>query len=78
MRFPRVAPNETLQYKDYVIPPWTPVSTSLYFVHMNRDIFPEPEKFNPERWIEAAEKGEPLTRYLVAFSRGSRSCLGIK
>jgi cytochrome P450 len=47
-------------------------------VHKNPDIFPEPEKFDPERWLRAAEKGQPLTRYLVAFGKGTRSCIGVK
>lgn len=56
----------------------TPVSQSAYFVHMNPQVFPEPESFNPERWIKAAEKGQYLSRFLVAFSKGSRQCLGMK
>ncbi|RAK96671.1 cytochrome P450 [Aspergillus ibericus CBS 121593] len=77
MRLPRVAPTETLRYKDYAIPPGTPMSTSTYFIHRNPDIFPEPDKFDPERWIRAAERGQNLSRYLVSFMRGSRACVGM-
>ncbi|OOF93013.1 hypothetical protein ASPCADRAFT_173692 [Aspergillus carbonarius ITEM 5010] len=77
MRLPRVAPTETLRYKNYVIPAGTPMSTSTYFVHRDPAIFPEPDKFDPERWIRATERRENLTRYLVSFMRGSRACLGI-
>ncbi|KOC14711.1 benzoate 4-monooxygenase cytochrome P450 [Aspergillus flavus AF70] len=76
-RSPRVSPIESLAYGEYVIPPGTPVSQSAYFVHMNPQVFPEPESFNPERWIKAAEKGQYLSRFLVAFSKGSRQCLGM-
>ncbi|KAL6887557.1 cytochrome P450 [Trichoderma longibrachiatum] len=76
-RLPRVAPNEALRYKGYVIPPGTPVSSSTYFIHGNASIFPEPDTFRPERWIEAAERGENLKKYLVTFNRGSRGCIGI-
>lgn len=41
-------------------------------------IFPDPEVFEPERWMRAKAKGERLDRYLVNFSRGSRICLGLK
>ena len=52
---------------------------SHLIVHTNPDIFPEPERFKPERWLESdSEKSESLDAYLVAFSRGPRSCLGIK
>ncbi|KAL1990476.1 hypothetical protein VTN49DRAFT_6315 [Thermomyces lanuginosus] len=76
-RLPRVAPTEALVYKDWVIPPGTPVSESAYFVHMDPTIFPNPEVFDPSRWIRAAERGERLDRYIVSFTKGSRQCLGI-
>lgn len=46
------------------------------FVHLNSTIFPDPEKFIPERWLGEG-KGQ-LDQYLVAFSKGPRTCLGIK
>ncbi|KAJ5296670.1 uncharacterized protein N7443_007563 [Penicillium atrosanguineum] len=78
LRFPRVAPNKTRMYKNYIIPPGTPVSQSIYFVHMDPDIFPEPNTFTPDRWLEASQKGERLDRFLVPFTKGSRMCLGMK
>lgn len=48
---------------------------SLYLHHTNPQVFPEPFRFNPERWIEDP-KLKP--RYLMAWGRGSRSCLGLK
>ncbi|PYH87680.1 benzoate 4-monooxygenase cytochrome P450 [Aspergillus ellipticus CBS 707.79] len=77
MRLPRVAPTETLQYQGYVLPPGTPLSTSTWFVHRNPTIFPDPDRFDPERWIQAAARGENLSRYLVSFMRGSRACVGM-
>ncbi|OKL60205.1 hypothetical protein UA08_04932 [Talaromyces atroroseus] len=53
-RLPRVSPTEALQYKDWIIPPGTPVSESSYFVHMDPSIFPSPESFDPSRWLIAA------------------------
>lgn len=54
------------------------MSQSNYFVHMDETLFPKPHKFDPERWIRAAEKGEHLSRFIVAFTKGSRQCLGMK
>ncbi|RFU73920.1 benzoate 4-monooxygenase cytochrome p450 [Trichoderma arundinaceum] len=59
-RLPRVAPTETLRYGDYVIPPGTPMSSAAYIVHRDTTVFPDPDAFRPERWIEAAQKGENL------------------
>lgn len=75
-RLPRVA-HEPLIYREWQIPPNTPVSQSNYFVHMDPNIYPNPEEFLPERWIEAKEKGIHLDRYMVSFSKGSRQCVGI-
>ncbi|KAI1373545.1 cytochrome P450 [Hypoxylon crocopeplum] len=76
-RSARVAPTESLTYKNIVIPPKTPVSMCSYFVHMDPHIFPQPESFKPEHWIEAADKGQHLNKFIVSFSRGSRNCLGL-
>ncbi|THC92781.1 hypothetical protein EYZ11_007742 [Aspergillus tanneri] len=50
---------------------------SSYFLHMDNQIFPEPEKFNPDRWILADERGERLFKFIGSFTKGSRICLGI-
>lgn len=49
-----------------------------YFVLTDPEIFPDPESFKPERWIQATEQGQNLTKFLVSFSKGSRACIGIK
>lgn len=46
---------------------------TIPLVHLNQDLFPEPSQFQPQRWIENPQ----LNRYLVAFSRGPRACIGI-
>lgn len=45
---------------------------------MDSTIFPNPESYDPDRWIRAAQEGLRLDRYLVSFSKGSRMCVGIK
>ncbi|KAJ5640862.1 cytochrome protein [Penicillium herquei] len=77
-RLPRVAPNENLQCGEWIIPAGTPMSTMTYMMHMNPSIFPNPAKFDPERWITASKRGQSLERYLVSFTRGTRECIGIR
>jgi cytochrome P450 len=48
---------------------------SNIFVHWNEEVFPDHRTFRPERWLE---NDKDLDTYLVAFSKGPRSCLGIK
>lgn len=74
----RVAPDQTMVYKnqadgkEWNIRPGTPVSMTALTVQMNPKIFPDPKKFEPERWLENPR----LDKYLLAFSKGSRICLG--
>ncbi|KAJ5152129.1 hypothetical protein N7492_010424 [Penicillium capsulatum] len=76
-RLSRVSPVDPLPYKDWIIPAGTPISQSNYFVHMDTTLFPDPTRFDPERWVRAAEKGEYLGRFIVSFTKGSRQCLGL-
>jgi len=76
-RSSRVAPDETLQYKEWSIPPGTPISTSSIFVHRNCDLFPDPLVFKPERWLTSNNNQKRLDHYLVAFGKGTRNCIGL-
>jgi cytochrome P450 len=75
-RLQRVSPDEALIYKDWTIPPGTPLSIIPMFLHDNEQVFPEPKQFRPERWLKSGEQRERLEKYLVSFNRGSRGCLG--
>jgi cytochrome P450 len=74
-RLQRIAPDP-LKYGEYTIPAGTPVGMSSVLVHDREDIFPEPRTFRPERWLDPADRRR-LEPYMVAFSKGSRACLGI-
>jgi cytochrome P450 len=43
-------------------------------------IFPEPDRFNPQRWIDAEQKGnvELMREQFLVFGKGARGCLGRK
>ncbi|KAL6855352.1 hypothetical protein ACO1O0_006493 [Amphichorda felina] len=60
------------------LPLLTPCSTATYFVHTDAELFPDPWRFDPDRWIRAAERGEHLESHLALFLKGNRACLGIK
>lgn len=57
------------------IPGGTIVGMSSVFVHMSPTIFSDPETFNPDRWL--GKDAKSLEQWLVAFSKGPRSCLGL-
>ncbi|KAI1298539.1 cytochrome P450 [Xylaria venustula] len=60
----------------HVIPPGTYVGVNTYAIQHNEDYFPEPFKYNPERWLEPDRVKSLLPEPLVAFSTGSRGCPG--
>lgn len=73
-RHQRMFPSRTVQYKQYDIPPGTPISMTALHIFDNPSIFPDPYKFDPSRW-----QGEnPPFKYLVAFGKGSRACVGME
>ena len=76
-RLPRIAPDRVIKYKEWEIPPGTPVGMTSVLMHQNESVFPEPARFNPDRWIEVKER-QRLEKYLVSFGKGTRQCLGIK
>ncbi|KAI3601121.1 benzoate 4-monooxygenase cytochrome p450 [Moniliophthora roreri] len=71
----RVVPDSGAVIAGHPVPPGTIVSMANPFVHMNSEIYPEPTRFYPERWLE--DHDHSLDRYLVSFGKGNRSCLGI-
>lgn len=75
-RLTRIAPDEalTVSSTSTVIPAGTPISMSSWLIHLNPSLFPSPDDFKPERWLEPG--AERLKKYLVNFTKGSRMCLG--
>lgn len=68
-----------IAFKDVVIPAGADFSMTTYYTHTDPRIWDNPHEFVPERWLgkALAKNGEPLSKYLVAFSKGPRMCLGI-
>lgn len=75
-RLQRIFPDRVLQYRDFAIPPGTPISMSTIHTLHNPSIFPDPLKFDPDRWLPLKSEGQRLLRYLVVWGRGSRACVG--
>lgn len=71
---PRRTPPEGAKILDEWVEGETTVSMSAYVAHRDPVVFPEPEKFNPDRWL--GDKGKDLQPYFISFSAGSRGCIG--
>ncbi|KAG9186648.1 hypothetical protein G6011_09756 [Alternaria panax] len=85
-RTARVPTEESLLYHgewnkktvEYVIPKGYAIGMSAYVTHHNERAFPDSFAFAPERWLdENNNRRKEAERSMLAFSKGSRSCLGM-
>ncbi|MFH7024800.1 MAG: cytochrome P450 [Heteroscytonema crispum UTEX LB 1556] len=57
-----------------VIPRGTKVFWSMFAAGRDREVYPHPEEFLPERWLEKGKESSPLP--MIDFGSGSHRCLG--
>ncbi|GLB22659.1 hypothetical protein AtubIFM61612_003235 [Aspergillus tubingensis] len=76
MSFPRYVPSGGRTIEGTFIPEGTIVSCQPYTVHrLDTKVFPDPDTFNPDRWMEEDGINE-RNRLFFAFSTGGRGCTG--
>ncbi|KAF1350640.1 sterigmatocystin biosynthesis P450 monooxygenase [Delphinella strobiligena] len=71
---PRTVPAGGVTLGGYYLPAGTEASTQAYSMHRDPSIFPDPETFNPDRWLDATQA---MRDAYSPFGAGSRVCLGI-
>jgi len=59
----------------YRIPAGSEIFTSPYLVHRDEKVYPEPAKFDPDRWAPERARLIPRESYLP-FGAGARQCIG--
>lgn len=75
--FPRVVPAGGAQIEGVAVPAGTVVAASVYPLHRNAAVFPEPDDWKPERWLNASEEQRrDMLRWFWAFGSGGRMCIG--
>ncbi|KYC37530.1 cytochrome P450 [Scytonema hofmannii PCC 7110] len=71
LNFPHVV-REPVELMGYQLEPGTKVISCIYLTHHRPDIYPEPDRFKPERFLE-----RQFSSYeYLPFGGGSRRCLG--
>ncbi|KAI0454917.1 putative cytochrome P450 [Xylaria acuta] len=73
-RLPRCSPDVALQYKQWTIPKGTPVGMGAYSLHTHFEVYPDPFKFIPERWL--GDYDPRMNESWVPFSSVWGKCLG--
>ncbi|KAI0389830.1 cytochrome P450 3A13 [Xylariaceae sp. FL0594] len=76
MSLPRYVPRGGRTIDGFFIPECTIVSSQAYSAHrIDQKVFPQPDLFNPDRWLEK-EGDLDRKRLFFAFASGGRGCIG--
>jgi cytochrome P450 len=85
-RLPRIFPSNATILRsthngkpvEYTVPPGTVLSMSSTYIHNNSELFPDPDVFLPERWLDQhGKRKRDREKYLLHFSKGTRGCIGL-
>ena len=60
-------------FEDFEVPAGTMIAPCIYLTHLRPDLYPEPERFLPERFLGV--KSDPYS--YLPFGGGSRRCIGM-
>lgn len=75
-RTARIAPDRDLIYGQWRIPAGTPVGMTTLLLHLDESAYPEPRRFDPERWMDGDRKAKRGGTLFAPFMKGTRNCLG--
>ncbi|KAL0950331.1 hypothetical protein HGRIS_010302 [Hohenbuehelia grisea] len=71
--------NEGFDLMGFALPSGTVVATQAWSMHRDESVFPSPEQFNPDRWLESCASPEELlimSQHMMPFGTGTRVCGG--
>ncbi len=72
LSLPRIA-KSPLQLMGYEFSPGTPIVACIYLTHHRQDLYPQPDQFRPERFLE-----RQFSAYeYLPFGGGVRRCIGL-
>ncbi|WP_329316588.1 cytochrome P450 [Streptomyces sp. NBC_01262] len=66
---------ESVEIGGVEVPPGTEFAISLYAVHRDPAVYPDPGRFDPDRWLPEQRRDLPREAYFP-FGAGSRKCIG--
>ncbi|GJN25733.1 hypothetical protein PR202_gb13599 [Eleusine coracana subsp. coracana] len=69
--------QETIQVQGYTIPQGATIVPNIWAVHRNADVWDDPGKFEPQRFINRESDLSGKDSKLIPFGGGRRSCVGL-
>ncbi len=69
--------REPFEFEGHTVPGDAYVNYCSWACHHLPEVFPEPERFDPERWTPEQRAKLPKGAY-VPFGGGSRTCIGMR
>ncbi|KAG8237919.1 hypothetical protein J437_LFUL017819 [Ladona fulva] len=69
--------RQDVKLGDYTVPAESEVVIHMFFAHRDPEVFPEPNKYNPDNFLPENCNKRPAYAF-VPFSAGSRNCIGQK
>ncbi|KAJ3657063.1 hypothetical protein Zmor_016095 [Zophobas morio] len=69
--------DEDIKCDSYVFPAGSNILVPIILLHRDPDVWPEPEKFNPDRFLPDEVAKRHRCSY-IPFSFGSRNCIGLR
>ncbi|XP_063223172.1 cytochrome P450 4d2-like [Bacillus rossius redtenbacheri] len=67
--------DEDVRISEYILPAGTTIIIPIYIVHRDPAFYPDPDKFNPERFNNQGNVDRHLCSF-IPFLAGRRMCLG--
>ena len=64
--------KEPMEFDDFVVPAGHAVAAAISLMHFNEEVYPDPDRFNPQRFID---RSYDSSEYLP-FGGGARRCAG--
>ncbi|PAV15608.1 cytochrome P450 [Pyrrhoderma noxium] len=68
--------TEDDEYMGYRIPAGTTIFANIWAVLRDPQLYPDPDKFIPERWLPSSSKESPMNSNKIGFGFGRRLCPG--
>jgi len=70
----RIATTDT-HLGRHLIPAGSTIAYSPYLLHHRPDLYPDPDRFDPDRWADE-HTATPPREALIPFGSGARKCVG--